>query len=156
MITIIIWLTVVTPQMLDYDAARSKLRKITDKPSEDPTRLPKVLSSHLAIRLLVSFSNNNRHNKSMTRQKKSLIISINSWQQNFPSCLNCVSHSLIQASKLWSECNANLQKKDTRNLAVSRGECYFYYLWLLSSWQNKGISPRMSGMITLPVNWTHR
>ena len=28
--------------MLDYDAARSKLRKVVDKPSEDPTKLPKV------------------------------------------------------------------------------------------------------------------
>ncbi|SRR5258706_6533924 len=28
--------------MLDYDAARSKVRKLTDKPSEDPTRLPKA------------------------------------------------------------------------------------------------------------------
>jgi len=29
-------------KMLDYDAARSKVRKLTDKPSEDPTRLPKA------------------------------------------------------------------------------------------------------------------
>lgn len=30
------------PKLLDYDAARSKLRKTIDKPSEDPTKLPKV------------------------------------------------------------------------------------------------------------------
>jgi bridging integrator 3 len=29
-------------QMIDYDAARSKVRKLTDKPSEDPTKLPAV------------------------------------------------------------------------------------------------------------------
>lgn len=29
-------------QMLDYDSARSKLRKLIDKPSEDPTKLPRV------------------------------------------------------------------------------------------------------------------
>lgn len=28
--------------MLDYDAARSKLRKLEAKPSEDPTKLPKA------------------------------------------------------------------------------------------------------------------
>jgi amphiphysin len=28
--------------MLDYDAARSKVRKLVDKPTEDPTKLPKV------------------------------------------------------------------------------------------------------------------
>ena len=32
--------------MLDYDAARSKVRKLTDKPSEDPTRLPKAQQEH--------------------------------------------------------------------------------------------------------------
>lgn len=30
------------PKLLDYDAARNKLRKTIDKPSEDPTKLPKV------------------------------------------------------------------------------------------------------------------
>ena len=29
-------------KLLDYDAARSKVRKLTDKPSDDPTKLPKV------------------------------------------------------------------------------------------------------------------
>jgi len=29
-------------QMIDYDAARSKLRKLIDKPSEDPTKLPRA------------------------------------------------------------------------------------------------------------------
>lgn len=29
-------------QLLDYDAARSKLRKLIEKPSEDPARLPRV------------------------------------------------------------------------------------------------------------------
>ncbi|KAG8896094.1 hypothetical protein FRB99_000192 [Tulasnella sp. 403] len=29
-------------KMLDYDAARSRLRKLVDKPSEDPTKLPKA------------------------------------------------------------------------------------------------------------------
>jgi amphiphysin len=28
--------------MIDYDAARSKLRKLIDKPSEDPTKLPRA------------------------------------------------------------------------------------------------------------------
>lgn len=30
------------PKLLDYDAARNKLRKLIEKPSEDPTKLPKV------------------------------------------------------------------------------------------------------------------
>lgn len=29
-------------QLLDYDAARSKARKLTDKPSDDSTKLPRV------------------------------------------------------------------------------------------------------------------
>lgn len=29
-------------KMLDYDAARSRLRKLIDKPSEDPAKMPKV------------------------------------------------------------------------------------------------------------------
>jgi len=29
-------------KMIDYDAARSKLRKLIDKPSEDPTKLPRA------------------------------------------------------------------------------------------------------------------
>lgn len=29
-------------KLLDYDAARTKVRKLVDKPSEDPTKLPKV------------------------------------------------------------------------------------------------------------------
>jgi len=29
-------------KLLDYDSARSKVRKITDKPSDDPTKLPKA------------------------------------------------------------------------------------------------------------------
>ena len=32
--------------MLDYDGARSKLSKLTDKPTEDPTRLPKAEQEH--------------------------------------------------------------------------------------------------------------
>ena len=31
-------------QLLDYDSARSRLKKVVDKPSEDPTKLPKVCS----------------------------------------------------------------------------------------------------------------
>lgn len=33
-------------QLLDYDAARSKLRKVIEKPSEDPTKLPKAQQEH--------------------------------------------------------------------------------------------------------------
>ncbi|KAF8647133.1 hypothetical protein AX16_006964 [Volvariella volvacea WC 439] len=33
-------------KMLDYDSARSKLRKLIDKPSEDPTKLPKAQQEH--------------------------------------------------------------------------------------------------------------
>ncbi|KAF9227197.1 BAR-domain-containing protein [Gyrodon lividus] len=33
-------------KLLDYDSARSKLRKIIDKPSEDPTKLPKAQQEH--------------------------------------------------------------------------------------------------------------
>ncbi|KAL5507621.1 HOB3 [Sanghuangporus vaninii] len=33
-------------KLLDYDAARSKLRKTIDKPSEDPTKLPKAQQEH--------------------------------------------------------------------------------------------------------------
>ena len=49
-------LTDMIDQLLDYDAARSKVRKLVDKPSEDATKLPKVGSNyrssvHLLIRL---------------------------------------------------------------------------------------------------------
>lgn len=33
------------PKLLDYDSARSKLRKLIEKPSEDPTKLPRVCLS---------------------------------------------------------------------------------------------------------------
>jgi bridging integrator 3 len=33
-------------QMIDYDAARSRLRKLIDKPSEDPTKLPRAQQEH--------------------------------------------------------------------------------------------------------------
>jgi len=33
-------------KMLDYDATRNKVRKLTDKPSEDATRLPKAQQEH--------------------------------------------------------------------------------------------------------------
>jgi len=33
-------------KMIDYDAARSKLRKLIDKPSEDPTKLPRAQQEH--------------------------------------------------------------------------------------------------------------
>lgn len=29
-------------KLLDYDSARSKVRKLVDRPSEDPQRLPRV------------------------------------------------------------------------------------------------------------------
>jgi len=32
--------------MIDYDAARSKMRKLIDKPSEDPTKLPRAQQEH--------------------------------------------------------------------------------------------------------------
>ncbi|KAH0828004.1 hypothetical protein J3R83DRAFT_3651 [Lanmaoa asiatica] len=34
------------PKLLDHDSARSKLRKLIDKPSEDPTKLPKAQQEH--------------------------------------------------------------------------------------------------------------
>ncbi|KAL0062698.1 hypothetical protein AAF712_010393 [Marasmius tenuissimus] len=33
-------------KLLDYDAARSKMRKIIDKPSEDPTKMPRAQQEH--------------------------------------------------------------------------------------------------------------
>ncbi|KAK2464193.1 hypothetical protein APHAL10511_003650 [Amanita phalloides] len=33
-------------KLLDYDAARSKLKKVIDKPSEDPTKLPRAQQEH--------------------------------------------------------------------------------------------------------------
>ncbi|KIJ68112.1 hypothetical protein HYDPIDRAFT_173776 [Hydnomerulius pinastri MD-312] len=33
-------------KLLDYDAAKSKLHKVIDKPSEDPTKLPKAQQEH--------------------------------------------------------------------------------------------------------------
>jgi len=33
-------------KLLDYDSARSKLRKLIDKPSEDPTKLPRAQQEH--------------------------------------------------------------------------------------------------------------
>ena len=35
-------MTFVGSQLLDFDSARSKARKLTEKPSDDPTKLPKV------------------------------------------------------------------------------------------------------------------
>ena len=32
--------------MIDYDAARSKMRKLIDKPSEDPTKVPRAQQEH--------------------------------------------------------------------------------------------------------------
>lgn len=32
--------------MIDYDASRSKMRKLIDKPSEDPTKLPRAQQEH--------------------------------------------------------------------------------------------------------------
>jgi hypothetical protein len=37
-------LTITLTQMLDYDSARNKHRKMIEKPSEDPSKLPKVRS----------------------------------------------------------------------------------------------------------------
>jgi len=33
-------------KLLDFDAARSKVRKLTDKPSDDPTKLPRAQQEH--------------------------------------------------------------------------------------------------------------
>ncbi|TFK17146.1 BAR-domain-containing protein [Coprinopsis marcescibilis] len=33
-------------KLLDYDSARSKLKKLIDKPSEDPTKLPRAQQEH--------------------------------------------------------------------------------------------------------------
>jgi len=33
-------------KLLDYDSARSKMRKLIDKPSDDPTKLPKAQQEH--------------------------------------------------------------------------------------------------------------
>ncbi|KAI0036904.1 BAR-domain-containing protein [Vararia minispora EC-137] len=33
-------------KLLDYDSARSKVRKLTEKPSDDPTKLPKAQQEH--------------------------------------------------------------------------------------------------------------
>jgi hypothetical protein len=68
-------------QMLDYDASRSKLNKIIMKPSEDPTKLPKVdLRSiqylFLEAPLLIFFAHA-RLNKNTTKQRKSSISSTN-------------------------------------------------------------------------------
>lgn len=60
-------------QLLDYDSARSRLNKLIAKPSEDPTKLPKVcisLSMHM-YRVSI-FNYHNRLNKNtMTRRKYS-------------------------------------------------------------------------------------
>jgi amphiphysin len=34
-------------QLLDYDAARSRMKKLIEKPSDDPNKLPKVGSRRL-------------------------------------------------------------------------------------------------------------
>lgn len=41
-------------QLLDYDAARSKARKLTDKPSDDSTKLPRVSSFFNLIYMMLS------------------------------------------------------------------------------------------------------
>lgn len=33
-------------QMIDYDSSRSKMRKLIDKPTEDPTKLPRAQQEH--------------------------------------------------------------------------------------------------------------
>ena len=35
-----------TTQMLDYDATRSKVKKMVEKPSDDPTKLPRAQAEH--------------------------------------------------------------------------------------------------------------
>ena len=32
--------------MLDYDATRSKVKKLVEKPSDDPTKLPRAQAEH--------------------------------------------------------------------------------------------------------------
>ena len=70
----------VLPQLLDYDSARSKLRKVIEKPSEDPTKLPKVRCPSRRTSTLSSSElslSNARHNKSTMTPKKSLNCSMN-------------------------------------------------------------------------------
>ena len=57
-------------QALDYDSARSKLRKTIEKPSEDPTKLPKVWAL-LALSLVITYGRS-RLNKNTTTPKMSL------------------------------------------------------------------------------------
>lgn len=44
-------------KLIDYDAARSKLRKLTDKPSEDPTKLPAAQKEHEDAKEVYEFMN---------------------------------------------------------------------------------------------------
>jgi amphiphysin len=41
-------------KLLDYDAARSKAKKLVDNPSDDPSKLPKVKSSFTSYQRLNS------------------------------------------------------------------------------------------------------
>lgn len=54
---------------LDYDAARSKLRKTIEKPGEDPTKLPKVSLTPAPCRSTV-LNLHTRLNKNMTMQRR--------------------------------------------------------------------------------------
>ncbi|KAH7107984.1 BAR-domain-containing protein [Auriculariales sp. MPI-PUGE-AT-0066] len=44
-------------KLLDYDSARSKVRKFIDKPSEDPTKLPKAEQEHEAAKEVFEYMN---------------------------------------------------------------------------------------------------
>lgn len=38
--------------MTDYDAARAKVKKLVEKPSDDPSKLPRVCQKHRSPRML--------------------------------------------------------------------------------------------------------
>jgi hypothetical protein len=58
-------------KMLDYDSARSKQRKLIEKPSEDTTKLPKVRLGCLTLSPLTNVDPLIRHSKNTTMRKRS-------------------------------------------------------------------------------------
>jgi hypothetical protein len=58
-------------KMLDYDSARSKQRKLIEKPTEDPTKLPKARLGRLTLLPLTNFDPLIRRSKNTTTRKRS-------------------------------------------------------------------------------------
>jgi hypothetical protein len=63
----------ISSQMLDYDAARSKVRKLQDKPSDDSIKLPRVSRSPRSLIGVYPYPCPSRPSKNTTKPRRFLI-----------------------------------------------------------------------------------